>query len=259
MKRKRIKSYLEKRMRSFEKYAMVILSCDDMEAIHQLRVGFKKLRAFLRLATLEPSAEKQQVPSKLKKIYKYAGAVRDLQIYYHNVVPFYHKADNYPQQVLQQIAVAKYILVKALKSFPFRRTTKQLKRKAPDRVSKKTIDRFIQKKSKAIDRSIGTNIRDARLHVLKKYLKDVFYSLKAFQAPVQSYFPIAGKGNMSELSKLSDVLNEYLDWIVGLSFLNTALSGKLSLHDKVILQGIKKNWTSKKGQVRRRAMTMLRS
>lgn len=260
MKSKTIKLYLEKRMRYIEKYALVILFCSNQEAIHQLRVGYKRLRAFLRVAELESSAKKKLgVPSKLREIYKHAGEVRDLQIYYHNIFPFYDKVDSYPHQVLYQIAVAKHMLLNALKYFHFGKALKKLKKRSPDRVSRKTLDKFIQKKSKAIDRSIGTNIKDARLHALKKYLKDVSFSLQAFHGNIRNYEVIGGAVNKRELNKLSIVLNEYLDWVVGLGQLNTALSGKLSAHDKVTLQRIRRSWINKKSKVRHNALAMLRS
>jgi CHAD domain-containing protein len=260
MKRKKIKRYLKKRVRYIEKYALVISFCSDPEAIHQLRVGYKKLRAFLRVAKLEASAKKDlAIPSKLREIYKCAGRVRDLQIYYHKIFPFYNKADSYPHLVLHQIAGAKYMLLNALKYFHFGKALKKLEKRVPDRLSGKTLDEFIQKKSKAIDRSIGITIRDARLHALKKYLKDVSFSLKAFHASFRNYKPIAGAMSKGELSKLSGVLNEYLDWVIGLALLNTALAGKLSVHDKTTLHRIRRSWINKKGAVRRHATAMLHS
>lgn len=251
MKRKWVKWYLKKRMRYIEKYAKLIVDGGDQETIHRLRIGFKKLRAFLRLARLESSAEKKlKIPSKLKKIYTYAGRVRDLQIYYENILLFYDKADRYPHHVLKQIAVAKYVLFRALKHFHFHRVIQQLKKKAPDQVSERTLDKFIQQKSNAIDRLIGTNVKAIQLHTLKKQLKDVAYGLKVFHNNDQNYFPIAGKGNIEELNKLSDLLNAYMDCVVGLTLLKTARSGKLSAHDKDVMKEIKESWIDKKVEAR---------
>ncbi|WEK21047.1 MAG: CHAD domain-containing protein [Candidatus Pedobacter colombiensis] len=258
MKRKRVKWYLEKRMAYIEKYAKLILAGGDKEAIHQLRIGFKKLRAFLRLAGLKSSAEKRpMIPSELKQIYRYTGKVRDLQLYYHNIFPFYHKADSYPHQVLHQIAVAKGTLLTVLKDFRFYKATKRMKKKAPDGVSKRILDKFIQKKTVAIGKLTGGNIQNGRLHVLKKYLKDVSYTLKVFHTRARKYFPIAGKVNRHELDELSNILNEYLDCVVGLTLLNEALSGDLSADDADILKKIKKEWIIKKARTRRLAMVML--
>jgi CHAD domain-containing protein len=163
-----------------------------------------------------------------------------LQIYYDHIIPFYNKKDGYPHQVLRQIAIAKCILLIALKYFHFRRVIKQMRQRAPNRISKKRLERFIQKKSQAIDTLIATDTQNARLHVLKKQLKDVLYSLKIFHPPVQNHFPIAGKMSLYELNKLSDILNDYLDWVVGITLLNAALLTRLSVHDKDILKGIRK-------------------
>ncbi|MNK20206.1 CHAD domain protein [compost metagenome] len=249
MKRKRIKRFIEKRMKRIEKYAILIMYSGDKEVIHQLRIQFKKLRAFVRLVRLESSAKKKlKVPSKLKKIYQYSGSVRDLQIYYDHIIPFYKKKDGYTYQVLRQIAEAKSILLIALKQFRFHRILKHMTKRAPDRLSKKRIDRFIHQKSGAIDRLIGTKVQDTQLHALKKHLKDVSYSLKIFHIPLQNYFPIAGKANIAELNQFSDILNDYLDCVVGINLLSTALAGKLSARDRGVMKGIKKSWRSKKAK-----------
>jgi CHAD domain-containing protein len=118
MKNKKIKLYLKKKMDFIEKYAQIILISSEPEAIHQLRVGYKKLRAFLRLVKLSSSAEKGFViPSTLRAIYVCAGRVRDLQIYFYKISSFYNKSDSYPRLVLHQIAEARYMLLMVLKTF----------------------------------------------------------------------------------------------------------------------------------------------
>lgn len=236
-------------MKRIEKCAILIMYSGSKDVIHQLRIQFKKLRAFVRLVRLESLAKKKlKVPSKLKKIYQYSGSVRDLQIYYDHIIPFYKKKEGYPYQVLRQIAAAKSILLIALKQFRFHRILKQMAKRAPDRLSKKRLDRFIQQKSGAIDRLIATKAQDARLHALKKHLKDVLYSLKIFHIPLQNYFPIAGKANITELNQFSDVLNDYLDCVVGINLLNAALASRLSARDRIVMKEIKKSWRSKKAK-----------
>ena len=55
---------------------------DSAEAIHLFRIEIKKLRAFLRLLSLKLKKEDElKLPFKIKKMYKYAGKIRDRQLH----------------------------------------------------------------------------------------------------------------------------------------------------------------------------------
>lgn len=243
MQRKKIRRYLKKRMDDIEKYVSVILLSNDPEAIHQLRIGYKKLRAFLRLAQLEGSAKKDFViPEKLKAIYLIAGHVRDLQIYYQHILPFFDKGDCYPHRVLYQIAEAKCKLRGALKGITFKKSFRKLKRSAPYNISMKTWDKFIQFKTDTMKKSIMTGTFDDHLHAFKKYLKDVYYSLNVFYGSARQHAYSSSTVNAPVLIRLGDVLNTYLDWVVCLNILQKAFSERLLATDKKKLLRIRKNW-----------------
>ncbi len=108
MKSQKIRKTLKKHMRHMEQCASLWLYTDDGEAIHQLRVEYKKMRALIRLERLgTPAGRKITIPRNLKKLYKNAGEVRSLQIYYRSVVLFFENAHGYRADILQQIDVAK--------------------------------------------------------------------------------------------------------------------------------------------------------
>lgn len=247
MKERRVKQLIKKRIQHIQKYAAQAASTNDEEAIHQIRVGYKKLRAFIRLARLEPSAKKQlQIPSRLKEMYKHAGEVRNLQIYYRHIISFYKKTDIYPTSVLEQIEQARCTLFKVIKQFHFHKAIKHIEEQLPGQLTKKILEKFIRKKSEAINELLKTNMSDDNLHSVRKSLKDILYNLKPFHSDIQKYLPIAGKNDFQQLNDLSNTLNKHQEYVVDLSLVNTALSGDLSIHDKSILEHIKKRWEHRK-------------
>ena len=53
----------------------------DTETIHQFRVEYKKLRAFLRMLSVQPVKEKKlKISKKIKTYYRLCGLLRDLQL-----------------------------------------------------------------------------------------------------------------------------------------------------------------------------------
>ena len=65
------------------RYAGEIKKEGSAKAIHLFRVEIKKLRAFLRLLSLGLKKEDAlKLPPKIKKMYRYAGKVRDRQLHY---------------------------------------------------------------------------------------------------------------------------------------------------------------------------------
>jgi len=245
MRTKKIKRLLQKKMRYIEKYASLSIAGDDEETIHQLRVGFKKLRAFIRLAKLGATATKQlHIPFQLKKLYKQAGALRNLQVYYHRIGSFYKNAAIDPAKILTQIEQAKYPLFKTINHFHFHKTVKGMEGALPKRLNSKILRKFIRNNSKAIDKLWGTAMSDDDLHSLRKHLKDITYNVQSFHSNIQKYLPIMGKTNKEELNKLMDILGEYHDWVACLFLLDAAGSGKA-------IEPIKKRWECKKCLLKR--------
>jgi CHAD domain-containing protein len=258
MKIKKIKKYLAKKMAYIEKYMERSATAGEEEAVHRLRVGYKKLRAFLRLAALEPTAGKKlQVPPKLKLVYKYAGRLRDIQIHYRSLLPLYDKKGHYPDKLQQQMTAAGDNLRKAIKQVVVDKAIKQLQQQAPRKVSEKTLKKFTRKKSRAIDKQIVPGISDTALHNIRKSLKDITYVLKPMHTTIGYYLPIAGQENDTALGKLSRTLSKHQDHVVGLSLLDTALTMKLSRQDKTKLEQLRKKWAAQKDRIYRNTRIML--
>jgi CHAD domain-containing protein len=81
MDKGKIKRIINKHYRAIKKYIKKIEEGFNAASIHQFRVGYKKLRAFLRMLSQKDKAKgKIKMAEKLKKVYTIAGNIRDLQL-----------------------------------------------------------------------------------------------------------------------------------------------------------------------------------
>ena len=81
MKRQALEEVIDKHIGSIKKCCDRLPGAFDQEDIHDLRVGYKKTRAFIRLLQLEKDAGDLQIPDKLKAVYQTGGKVRDMQLF----------------------------------------------------------------------------------------------------------------------------------------------------------------------------------
>ena len=81
MDQEKIKHITNNHYRKLKKHIKKISEDFDMEAIHQFRIAYKKLRAFLRMISQDhETAGEIKVSKKLKRCYNLSGSVRDLQL-----------------------------------------------------------------------------------------------------------------------------------------------------------------------------------
>src|SRR5688572_16440361 len=81
MKRQALEEVIDKHISSIEKYSERMPGHFDQEDIHDLRVDYKKIRAFIRLLQLEKGTGDLHIPGKLKEVYHAGGKVRDMQLF----------------------------------------------------------------------------------------------------------------------------------------------------------------------------------
>lgn len=74
-------NYYEERVANIGKHYRLALELGAVESIHDLRVEIKRLRAFVKFAAkLAPTLKTRKVLSEARKLFKAAGAVRDIQV-----------------------------------------------------------------------------------------------------------------------------------------------------------------------------------
>src|SRR5665647_1643877 len=81
MNKEEIKHITDTHYKKIKKHIKQVTKDFDVEAIHQFRVEYKKLRAFLRMMSQQKgNAGEIKISKKLKKGYNISGVIRDLQL-----------------------------------------------------------------------------------------------------------------------------------------------------------------------------------
>src|SRR5688572_29116885 len=134
MKRLELEKVVEKQLGQVEKYALKIPGYFEMEDIHELRVEYKKSRAFLRLLQHHEDSYDLHIPRKIKQVYKAAGDVLDLQLFIARINSFLSSPQQLPHYLnwLQHLLFEKKErLVKEIEHVDFKEMIKTVKRHLP--------------------------------------------------------------------------------------------------------------------------------
>lgn len=234
MKRKKLESVVTAEVDTLSKYAGKILAGEDAEDIHRFRVGYKKLRAFLRLV----NAGKCKNPLKqVKHIYTAAGEVRDRQIYLQTITDWL-KLDGcaeaaYPGILQYEIEGCTRNLHEAINGFSFQNLAEKLIKIFPERLSDDTITEFVHRQAEGFSRNIKEDATDEELHTARKYLKDIIYNAAYLRAGKKDALFLEQR---EEVKKLATMLGNYHDKDVIITHLRMVPKEKIPAEEKESLR-----------------------
>lgn len=240
MKKAYLADVVRKHGQQIKKYGQQLPGSFDAEAIHELRVEYKKLRAFIRLlqAAGKDSSE-LVVPPKLKALYLAAGKVRDLQLFQQQVIDFAQahslSLPVFLQLLQQQLFRAKENLVKAWEALNARKTFSSLKKELPGKLEEEAINTFIHRKVASIQFILLALEKDKELHSIRKQLKDILLNIRIFDKDWGISFPVVAWRSEKRLEQTADLLGGYNDICMTLSFLNEHTLHVLPPEEKVVL------------------------
>lgn len=182
--------------------------------IHEFRVGYKQLRAFLRVIFGgEPG---NPFNKSLRKLYRAAGRVRDLQLFLNKAT-----ANNAPKQPALKAAQANRALAKAREKLSHRlgkslakHTDWTVPALLPPGFSNMNARAFAAREWSAVASALALADDDEQLHTIRKKLKDLYYANEAFKGYV-SISPglILRMHEPGALKKCTDALGDWQDLI----------------------------------------------
>lgn len=244
MKRKKLK--IRKALERLKKNAaMIPHSEDNMEAIHQFRVAYKKMRAILRLCHTKHAKKTIKIPAALRDIYNKAGKVRKFQLHYSSVLPHLNKRNRYLFELIKSIQPLTQRLDKVVSKFDFPKAIKSITRRVPQRISNKIVRKFIRRKAKAVRSVLAqTVISDRKLHSVKKDLKDIMYNVNLFALPKR--LKAVGITDEKGLKEFTDLLNDHQDYVDGINILRSSSFSNLTDKNKAALHNILAQWEQRK-------------
>ena len=224
MKQKKIKKIIEEDLLGIRECSSRILNRSDEDCIHDVRVAFKKLRAFIRLQKIAGGNKDLHVPRKLKKFYKRAGSLRDRQLYFNS---FDHQAEKKIfnttslKYLSEEIRIRQRIIDRHLDRLSFDLLNENILSHLSKKISNKKLARYFKQQQQRFNKISRHPGSDEEIHDIRKCLKDLLYNAKALE---DSEITEAIIRREDDYKKLIDMIGEYNDTRIALSFLRDDMS-----------------------------------
>lgn len=226
----------------------------DMEALHQLRLTYKKLRAFLRMTSYrEEGGAEITIAKKMKKAYRIAGLIRDIQLQQQRIAEvagqFGFQPKAYARLLEKEINRQKPGLSRIISSEIIKNHKKKIYLLLPAKFSLLDADLYVQKRWAAVNAIIVSgHFYDIDIHAIRKSLKDLLYNFSIFsEAEQQLLSQRVWKGKDDLYYKaLLEELGSFQDQCTAIVLLNPFWLKKLSKKDRQPLEQVKLIWLENK-------------
>ena len=268
MNKKQLYRFNSKLHNKLKKQAKAILVDVDVEGLHKLRVAYKKLRAFLRMLSLQKKATVSiKISNKLKACFKKAGSIRDILLQQQNLLKAVKdKEIKKPASYLTLLQkesdqlkkeLQKIVSIKAVTS-NYKKTSALL----PDKLSIKKFRNFLQQQWAIIDAIIlSGSLSDENFHSIRKSLKDIFLNLNIYEKTKHGMLTNSiwrGKDTAYYTALLKELGNLH-DIFTGISLLRIKLIKDLNKQNLAQLDKIKKVWQKQKATIKKTLITRLKT
>ncbi|HEY8894384.1 MAG TPA: CHAD domain-containing protein [Niastella sp.] len=247
MKRQALEEVVDKHIGDIEKHSKRLPGKFDIEDIHDLRVGYKKARAFIRLLQLEKDTGHLHLPHKLKALYHAAGKVRDMQLFLDELhqVPVVLQIPNSLSFYNHQLFTNKEAAVMAIEDVHFKKVLASLTGELPKELHDNTLKKFLHQKIAAIHILLLAADDEHDLHSIRKQLKDIIYVIRIFENDWGISFPIGGYDEKM-LSDMASTLGDFNDRCLAISLLQSGYNHNGNENERPILQDLEKKWQQEK-------------
>lgn len=218
---KTVDKLFEEYLKKFEKEFLNTINTNDEEAIHDLRVSIKKLRALFLFIDEADFANMKSFPyfDNLKKVFKRAGKVREYQIH-KNILQEYEKSlgENFPalhKYIDKNIIDFQQAFQDYMPGLTFRElyhNADQLHKKIDgisDNTLNKKLFRFIKTRVDECHSLLFDYQYEIHLHQIRKYLKHIRFITGQKIGDVHKLFE--EEIDFKDTKKIEDILGDWHD------------------------------------------------
>lgn len=267
MNKKQLKHITGDHYRLLKKHIKKVAGNFDPEAIHEFRVSYKKLRAFLRMISdCKKQGRKIKISKKLQQAYVIAGSIRDLQLQQERIRAVssaeYKQPQDYLDRLQQTIESYKPGFAELCQENPVDKCKKKTDGRMPDEFSFHLFSDFVTQKWAIISRiRAQRRLRDDQIHAIRKHLKDLFYNLKVFDEAERFILSTGTWKNKEEAYyfQLMDELGSFQDTCMSISYLDKKWINGLNRYNQKVLALVKKNWLKNKRKLKQMLVHKLRT
>lgn len=233
------------------------------EDLHELRVRFKKFRAFTRLLFSNTQDHRFKFSKKIKLLYHTGGCIRDYQLQRARIKKLSNISDR-PHAYIS-------FLKKSIHSFQNRfagieykkavsKNKKRLSESLPAAISPELFELFFKQQWNLIQAIVKQqSFTDEYLHNIRKYLKDIHYSQELynelFTKKVSQVLPVK---DIQQVKMLLDVLGDHQDLRRALDLLNARVLKRFGIDEQKKLAGIKLLLTDEKLALKKQVVDILK-
>lgn len=267
MNQEHLKNSTDTYYRNLKKQAGRIIRNNDAEAIHQFRVEYKKLRAFLRmLSEFGGAKEKIIIGRDLKKVYRIAGSIRDLQLQEERLRSLVSEESKkllaYFLLLRREISRLKPELIEQLARDPVGGSWKKTVAGLPALFPLNNFRRFVRQKLNTIYSHIhSARLSDENIHEIRKIIKDLFYNLEIYGGIELKILSVKIRQEKDELffKKLLNELGHFQDMYMAISLLKPYWLALMPASTRLLLENIKQKWILEKAATKRLLVKKLKA
>jgi CHAD domain-containing protein len=235
--------------------------------IHQFRVTYKKLRAFLRMLSLQNEiADKIRILKKIKHCYHLSGLLRDLQLQQQHITETSKQELKKPGEYLKllqgEMNTVKKHLSEIIATNPVTAGKRNTSKHIPGNFPLKNFRLYAKEKWHDVHNIVAASrFTEQTLHNIRKKLKDLFYNLKKMEPAKNKKLStfIHAKLNEHYFNKLMGELGNFQDKCAGVVLLKPVWLNKLNKYNQQQLAQIKKQWIKDKVLMKHLLITNLKT
>jgi CHAD domain-containing protein len=247
MKKRKTASVIRQRFDKINKTLAKITVDFGSKDIHDFRVEFKKIRAFLRLA-----ASDRATGGRLHHFYHIAGFIRNLQLQQQRIGEEWENKDHPPQSYLDLLNEEKSARIELAKNYARKKLSIEKEQQralttTPPRLSKAASRRFSRSAAAHLEQLSGARpIADDSMHEIRKRLKDLSYNQPFINKEAALILP-ASLLTREKLHIILDALGEFQDLRSGLALLQPYYLDRITdTQERAALEALKKKWEEEK-------------
>jgi CHAD domain-containing protein len=229
----------------------------DVELIHDLRVAYKKLRAFVRL--MQEEERSLQMPDDIKLLYRSCGTVRDLQLVIEKLKEHQETIPQFIKGLHHELFNAKELLVMHIEDVSVRKSIREIEDRLPAELTEEMLRRFIQRKLATIHILLLALEHEDELHAIRKALKDLVYVKKMMVSDLKFNYPFTEWKSDEKLEELTTQLGDLNDYHIAISFFDPKRMQEAPPEELPVLQELSQRWEEEKKQLLLAAMEAVRS
>jgi len=238
----------------------------DLEAIHQFRVEYKKLRAILRMLSQQKEIGEIEVSKKLKKVYNILGSIRDMQLQQQRIKEASgkesKKAQLYHHLLEREMDKLKPEVSDIFMENPVDDSKRKTNPPLPKKFSLNSFKSFANQKWNTIHSIIGSGYySDDNIHVIRKNLKNLYYNLKIYKGIEFDTLSVSVWKGKEEIyfDQLLDELGNFQDKCTAIALIKSYWLNSFSMTCKELLERIKKEWIKEKVGIKQLLIKKLRA